>query len=72
MRQRTTTKLKTLVNTLTGEIKQTTLGHIAHNRVDFQKWESLAKDVREVQAMRFKASQQSHRLEVFSYAVYGG
>jgi hypothetical protein len=65
-------KLTTSVNTLTGETKQTTLGHIAHNRVDFQKWETLAKDVREVQVMRFKASQQSHRAEAFSYAVYGG
>ena len=64
MRLRIKNKITTFVNTLTGEVKQVTLSHVANNRIDFQKWEQLDKDVKAVKQMRFKSNSQKNQLSL--------
>ena len=71
MRTRHTVSIKTFSNTLTGETKTLTTNLIASNRVDFQKWEQLDKDIRAVKTMRYKSSKNLHKVVAFNYAVYG-
>lgn len=71
MRNRIKSKIIKVVNTLTNEVRDITLSHIAQRKLDFQMSQQFDKDCKDIKIMRFKASQNNHRVESFMVGLYG-
>lgn len=71
MRNRIQSQVKVLSNTLTGETKVWTNGHINRQCEESYKARVLDKDIRQVKVQRYKSNLQTDRTEIFMQGLYG-